>query len=61
MLLEQLYVYFHDFDHLPPDMQNIAREDGLEQAVVDYISGMSDHFAIRLFEDLFVPQKWQVL
>ena len=58
MLLEQLYVYFHDFDHLPPDMQNIAREDGLEQAVVDYISGMTDSFAISTFKELFLPKAW---
>ena len=58
LLLEQLYVYFHDFDHLPPDMQNIAREDGLEQAVVDYISGMTDSFAISTFKELFLPKAW---
>ena len=29
--------------------------------VTDYISGMSDEFAIRTFEDVFVPRKWHVL
>ena len=33
----------------------------IHSAVADYISGMSDEFATRLFEELFVPQKWQVL
>ena len=29
----------------------------MDRAVADYISGMSDEFATRLFEELFVPQK----
>lgn len=39
----------------------IAYNEGTDRAVTDYISGMSDEFAIHLFEDLFVPKKWQVL
>ena len=39
----------------------IAYNEGVVRAVTDYISGMSDEFATRLFEDLFVPQKWTVL
>ncbi len=30
--------------------------EGRDRAVTDYISGMSDEFAIRTFEDVFVPQ-----
>lgn len=36
-------------------------QDNPERAVTDYISGMSDEFAIRTFEDVFVPRKWHVL
>ena len=39
----------------------LAYQEGRERAVTDYISGMSDEFAIRTFEELFVPQKWHVL
>jgi dGTPase len=42
---------------LPPD----ERPDDarlLVQAVVDYVAGMTDRFAIREFERLFVPKKW---
>jgi len=28
------------------------------QAVVDYVAGMTDRFAIREYERIFVPQKW---
>jgi dGTPase len=39
----------------------LAYREGADRAATDYISGMSDEFAIRMFEQLFVPQKWHVL
>jgi dGTPase len=42
---------------LPPD-ERPAEASGLTQAVVDYVAGMTDRFAIREFERLFVPKKW---
>jgi dGTPase len=32
--------------------------DGLDAAVRDFIAGMTDRFAIRLFEELFIPKPW---
>ena len=46
---------------MPNFYLQIAYNGGVDRAVTDYISGMSDEFATRLFEDLFVPQKWTVL
>ena len=61
-VVEELYARLCDNPSLMPNFyMQIAYKEGIDRAVVDYISGMSDHFAIRLFEDLFVPQKWQVL
>lgn len=59
-LIETLYEYFHHFDHLPVDMQRIAEEEGIDRAVTDYIAGMTDHFAVATFEDLFVPKSWKI-
>lgn len=46
---------------MPNFYMQVAYHQGMDRAVADYISGMSDEFATRLFEELFVPQKWQVL
>ena len=46
---------------MPTFYMQIAFNEGIDRAVADYISGMSDRFAVRLFEELFVPQKWHVL
>jgi dGTPase len=33
-------------------------KDGLDVAVRDFIAGMTDRYAIRLFEQLFIPKPW---
>jgi dGTPase len=33
-------------------------EEGLDVATCDFIAGMTDRYAIRLFEQLFIPQPW---
>ena len=61
-VVEELYARLCDDPSLMPNFyMQIAYKEGIDRAVVDYISGMSDHFAIRLFEDWLVPQKWHVL
>jgi dGTPase len=44
---------------LPPD-DRPADESELVQAVIDYVAGMTDRFAIREFERLFEPRKWLI-
>ena len=46
---------------LPGQYLEIAYQEGPDRAATDYISGMSDEFATRTFEELFVPRKWHVL
>jgi len=47
-------------DELPDDYQRVAAKDGLRRAVCDYISGMTDTYAIHVYEKLFIPDAWQV-
>ena len=39
------------------DARTLAR-DGLDVAARDFVAGMTDRFAIGLFEELFVPRSW---
>jgi len=34
--------------------------DGLDAATRDFIAGMTDRYAVRLFEQLFIPKPWAV-
>lgn len=61
-VIGSLYECFvNDPNRLPSGFLQIAYRQGVERAVTDYISGMSDEYAIRMFETLFVPQRWHVL
>ena len=61
-LIEALYERLcADPSRMPNFYLQIAYNEGVDRAATDYISGMSDEFATRLFVEWFVPQKWQVL
>ncbi len=45
---------------LPQDYTQIAARDGLERAVCDYVSGMTDGYAIEKFGEIFIPAAWSV-
>lgn len=58
-MLLQIYNYFiNHVDEMPEEYINIANEDGVERAVCDYIAGMSDTYALKIFNKLFVPMFW---
>jgi dGTPase len=59
-LIGALYDYLTKPGNLPADMQIIAERDGLERAACDYIAGMSDHYAVELFEKIYVPKAWKL-
>lgn len=61
VFIETLYGYFLKRpDKLPKGLLRIAQEDGLEQAICDYIAGMTDLFAIRIFKEIFIPKTWSL-
>jgi dGTPase len=35
--------------------------DGLDTATCDFIAGMTDRYAVRLYEELFIPRPWVAL
>lgn len=39
------------------DLRTVEKE-GLDVASQDFIAGMTDRYAVRLFEELFVPKPW---
>ena len=53
--------YMENPDKLPDDYRNMTERDGLKRAVADYVSGMTDKYAISKYGKLFVPGAWEVL
>lgn len=50
--------YLADPTRLPEAYAETCRTEGDERAILDYISGMSDRFAVNQFISLTVPQSW---
>ncbi|MEG0763341.1 MAG: deoxyguanosinetriphosphate triphosphohydrolase [Oscillospiraceae bacterium] len=60
-LIQELFEYYcAHLDAMPPFYAIIAQRDGIERAVADYISGMSDEYATHVFSDIFIPKKWNL-
>lgn len=45
-------------EELPELYLNICEKEGEERAVCDYIAGMSDTYAVKVFNQLYVPKFW---
>lgn len=58
-LLEALYRHFvaHP-DEMPKEYQPTVEAEGVPRAVCDYISGMTDRYAINLYKSIFIPRAW---
>lgn len=60
-LIGQLYeYYFNRIEKMPAVYVEIAKKSDKDRAVCDYISGMSDGYAVRLYEDIFIPKSWEI-
>lgn len=60
-IIEHLYDYYtSDASRLPGEYRAIADSEGVERSAVDYISGMSDDFAVSKYTELFIPLSWRV-
>ena len=62
-LIVSLFEYYlKHIDRLPEEYLDMMekRNEKKERVVCDYISGMSDSYAIDKFEELFVPKSWNV-
>ena len=60
-MLAQLFTYYADHpEKLPLDYLETVSKEGAPRAVCDYLSGMTDRYAIELYRDIFIPEVWRV-
>ncbi len=60
LLVKKLYSFFiENSTLLPQEYQDIMKKTDNHRAVCDYISGMSDEYAVDLYTELFVPKFWK--
>ena len=58
-VVETLYTYFTENPKkLPAEFTQTVEDEGVERAACDYISGMTDRYAIRTYSEIYVPKLW---
>ena len=57
-IIQSLWDHFRNPDRLPGYMRRIAEAEGVDIAARDYVAGMSDHFAVATYRELFIPKSW---
>ena len=56
ILMRQLFRHYHyDVDF----QKGIRKEEQQLQHTIDFISGMTDRYAINKFQELFLPDEWR--
>lgn len=61
-MIQNLYHYYIGHMDLLPEQYLVRMEengDCREQIVCDYIAGMTDNYAVKKFEEFFVPEFWK--
>ncbi len=62
-IIEELWGYFHknpdEFraKHWP---KGVPETENLSRAIADFITGMTDRYAMRMYEEYFLPRPWMV-
>lgn len=59
-VLKQLFLYYLDRPGELPEEFRSNDSSELSKGICDYIAGMTDRFAIRKYQELFVPKSWMV-
>ena len=58
-MLTAMFDYFmKDKDKLPAFYRRLAEQYPLEQAISDYLSSMTDKYAVAVFNSIFIPKSW---
>lgn len=62
-MIQSLYEYYIEhFEQLPEEYLRMAELEGeqKEQVVCDYIAGMTDNYAVKTFQKIFIPESWKI-
>ena len=59
MLMRLFEYYVKNPDKMPALYRGRCESDGVERCACDFISGMTDRYAIDVYSELYVPKVWR--
>lgn len=62
-LVKNLYGYYLEhIDKMPEEFLKMMEINGdsKEQVICDYIAGMTDNYAVKKFQEIFIPESWKI-
>lgn len=60
-IVEGLFKYYiKNTGKMSAEYLTICENEGCERAVADYIAGMTDHYAITVYSDIYIPKAWKI-
>lgn len=61
VMLKKMFEYYVGHpEALPEDFHPQMSFEGIERTVCDYIAGMTDHYAVDKYTEIFIPAGWNV-
>lgn len=60
-IIEGIFNYLIKYpEKMGKEYLNIIENEGKKRAIADYIAGMTDHYAITVYSDIYIPKSWQI-
>lgn len=60
-IVSGLFEFFlNNPEKMTQEYKKIFESEGAERAVTDYIAGMTDHYAISAYSNIFIPKAWTI-
>lgn len=60
-VIHTLFEHFCRYpEQMPAEFLADPRNEPIERRVADYVAGMTDRYAITMFQKLYVPQEWAI-
>lgn len=61
-IVRELYYYFlENKEDFRKEAGKGFQHEPVEQAIIDFIAGMTDRYAFKLYEKIFLPQPWLII
>lgn len=60
-IIEGIFNYLiNNPEKMGTEFLKIIETEGKNRAIADYIAGMTDHYAITVYSDIYIPKSWQI-